>query len=178
MKSNNFYIIQHNNNDFNHEQEFQTVANELFLLRKSDLISDLNIAKAVSSLDDSSRKSTNPLRQGLPLTSRNLFIDIVKHGLSHNKELVYTILCLTTDTRSIFDKSTVIATAKLLISISSRFSSNANSTFAKLQGVVLQACGLNDVGLQALATQGESVQVRSLLNTRTNLAVKDEENVK
>ena len=164
--------------DYNHEEEFKIVANELQVLRTSNFISDLNIAKAVSSLDDSMRDSTNPLRQGLPLTSKNIFIDIVKFALNHNKELLYTILCLTTDTRLTFDKSTVITTAKLLIGIGSSFSSNKNSTFAKLQGVVLQACGLNEVGLQALAKQGESVQVRTLLNTRTELAIKDEENVR
>ena len=124
------------------------------------------------------RDPTNPLRQGLPLTSKNIFIDIVNFALTHNKELIFTILCLTTDTRVIFDKSAVISTAKLLIAFGSSFSSNKNSTFAKLQGVVLQACGLNEVGLQALAKQGESVQVRTLLNTRTDLAIKDEENVR
>ena len=154
------------------------VANELQVLRTSKLIDNFNIAKTVSSLEDSFRIPSNPLRQGLPLTSKNIFIDIIRFGLTHNRELLYTILCLTADTRVEFDKSTVISTAKLFIGFGSKFSSKANSTFAKFQGVVLQSCGLNELGLQALAKQGESVQVRSLLDTRTDLAIKDEEKVK
>ena len=149
------------------------VANELQVLRTSKLIDNFNIAKTVSSLEDSFRIPSNPLRQGLPLTSKNIFIDIIRFGL-----VLYTILCLTADTRVEFDKSTVISTAKLFIGFGSKFSSKANSTFAKFQGVVLQSCGLNELGLQALAKQGESVQVRSLLDTRTDLAIKDEEKVK
>ena len=112
------------------------------------------------------------------MTSKNIFIDILKFGLSHNKELIYTILCLTTGTKTEYDKSTVISTAKLFLEMGSKFNSSSNSTFSKLQGVVLQECGLNEVGLQALAKQGESVQVRTLLNTRTDLAIKDEEKMK
>ena len=112
------------------------MAKKLRVLRLSDLIADLNIAKTVSDLDDAFRDPSNPLRQGLPLTSKTIFIDILKFGLTHNKELIYTILCLTTGTRTEYDKSTVISTAKLFLEMGSKFNSTSNSTFSKLQGVV------------------------------------------
>ena len=45
-------------------------------------------------------------------------------------------------------------------------------------GVMMQACGLNEVGLHTLSKLGESISVRSLLDLRTSLAVQDEADIK
>ena len=92
------YIYQLNSVEYDHEAQFKLLARVLENLRKSSLITDLNIAKAVSELDDAFRKDSNPLRQDLPLKSQNIFIDCIKYVLENNKELIYTILCLTTST--------------------------------------------------------------------------------
>ena len=141
------------------------------------MITDLNIHEAVSCLDEAVRDFSNPLKQGLPLKSENIFIDMVKFGLMHNKELIYTILCLTTSNTREFDHSTVIITAKICMAMSSTINSN-NSTYLKLQGLMMQSCGLTDVGINCLAKLGESITSRNLLNVRTDLAIKDEDNVK
>ena len=153
------------------------MANELANLKKSKLISDLNIPDAVSSLDNAVRNSSNPLKQGLPLKSKNIFIDVIDFAMEHNKELLYTILCLTTGNISEFGPSTVIITAKIYMAMASRLNQK-NSTFKKLQGIVLQSCGLTDIGLDILATLGETVTARTLLDTRTHLAIEDENRVR
>ena len=114
----------------------------------------------------------------MPLTSKNIFVDVINFALLHNKELLYTILCLTTTASVKFDKTTVIQTAKIYMSISSQIAPNRNTTFKKLQSIVLQSCGLNDTGLTVLSRLGETLTPHRLRDTRILLAVKDEENVR
>ena len=147
-------------------------------LRDSNLVSALDITRTISSLDDSSRRSDNPLQQGLPLKSKNIFIDVCNFALAHNKELLYTILCLTTDRGSVMQEATVISTAKVYMDFASRGNSYKNSTFKKLQGVVLQSCGLSETGIDSLARLGESISKRTLLRTKAELAIFDEKNIK
>ena len=154
------------------------VAENLSNLRNSNLVTALDITRTISSLDDSSRHPDNPLQQGLPLKSKNIFIDVCNFALAHNKELLYTILCLTTDRGSEIKEATVISTAKVYMDFASRGNSNKNNTFKKLQGVVLQSCGLSETGIESLAKLGESISKRTLLRTKTDLAIFDENNIK
>ena len=131
----------------------------------------------MSSLDDAIRNTKNPLKQGLPLSSDNIFIDIINFAMEHNKEILYTILCLTSGNVGEFDVSYVIFVAKLYMGISSRLN-KSNTVYMKLQGIFLQSCGLTDVGIDALAKLGETVTSRSLLDTRTGLAIKDEDYIR
>ena len=61
--------------------------------------------------------------------------------------------------------------------IASRINPKSN-VLKKIRGVVLQACGLNETGLQILSKLGDSIGPRSRLNLRTELAIKDEHMVK
>ena len=76
-----------------------------------------------------------------------------------------------------FNESTVIHTAKLYMGFASKINRH-NTAFLKLQGLFLQSCGLNEVGLEALYKIGESIYPRHLLDIKSRLAVKDEENIK
>ena len=49
----------------------------------------LNIPDMVSRLDSSRRNDRNPLAQGVPLKSKNLFIDVIEFALSENEDLLY-----------------------------------------------------------------------------------------
>ena len=55
---------------------------------------------------------------------------------------------------------------------------NHTNTFKKLQGIILQSCGLNDTGLTVLSKLGFTTSPQQLLNTRTQLAIYDETQVK
>ena len=61
--------------------------------------------------------------------------------------------------------------------IASRTHRNSN-VFKKLKAVVLQVFGLNHTGIDILSQMGESGSHRSLLDTRTELAIRDEEAMK
>ena len=78
--------------DFDHHAKLMEVAKELNILRKSGLITDLNIAKSISDFDESARNKSNPLSQDIPLESRNIFVDVIHFAMKHNKELLYTII--------------------------------------------------------------------------------------
>ena len=110
--------------------------------------------------------------------SNNIFIDVLKFALEHNKELLYTLLCHTTTASVEFDESTVVTTANLYMSIASTMNPNHTNTFKKLQGIILQSCGLNDTGLTVLSKLGHTITSQQLLNTRTQLAVYDESSEK
>ena len=64
---------------------------------KSQLITDLNILKTIPQLDDSGRQTLNPLKQGVTLQSKNIFVDILDFVFEQNKELLYTLVCLISD---------------------------------------------------------------------------------
>ena len=115
--------------------------------------------------------------KGLPLKSKNLFVEVIDFALQNNKELLYTIVHLTKTNSSEFDASSVISVATLFMDIASRINPKSN-VLKKIRGVVLQACGLNETGLQILSKLGDSIGPRSLLNLRTELAIKDEHMVK
>ena len=103
---------------------------------------------------------------------------MINFALLYNKELLYTILCLTTTASVKFDKTTVIRTANIYMSISSQIAPSKNNTFKKLQSVILQSCGLNDTGLTVLSRLGDTLTPQRLRDTRIQLAVQDEENVR
>ena len=65
--------------DYNHDAKLKDVAQELYNLSKSNLIKTLDISLSVSDLDDSARNPANPLRQQIPLESKNIFVDIIRH---------------------------------------------------------------------------------------------------
>merc|ERR1711954_90927 len=112
----------------------------------SSNINEVNINHMVSNLDDSLRSAANPLSQSLPLQSRNIFIDVIEFAIRENKELLFTILKLTTTGKIPIDEKAVIFSAKLFMDIASRTHSNSN-VFKKLKAVVLQVCGLNHTGI-------------------------------
>ena len=153
------------------------MSRDLLQLRNSDSILNLDIGMSMSDFDEAMRNPKNPLKQGLPLSSKNIFIDILKFALEHNKDLIYTILCHTTPGDCDFGEEVVIGTAMIYMYMSSRMN-NRNTAFLKLQGILLQSCGLNETGLQAMSKLGECSSVRTLLDTRTDLAIKDETRVK
>ena len=68
----------------------------------------------------------------------------------------------------------MIFTAKLFMDIASR-THNQSNIFKKLKAVVLQVCGLHHSGIDMLCQLGESEGHQSLNETRTKLAIKDEE---
>ena len=141
-------------------------------------INVMDIGESVMELDLAMRNSSNPLRQELPLAQKsNFFVDTLKFAIKHNKTLVYTVLQHTTTKESIFDVSTVIFTAKIYILIASAINPSVNNTYHKLLSVILQSCGLSHTGITVLHKLGECEAVRSLLDTKVKLAVKDEINV-
>ena len=111
-------------------------ARDLQLLFETD-IGYLDVAKSVSDFDESQRKENNPLAQGLPLSSKNIFVDVVRFGLKENKDLIHFILKHTAGNLREFDESMVRHIAKVYIQMGSKINRN-NNTFKKLQGVFLQ----------------------------------------
>ena len=110
-------------------------AESLKLLLQED-ISLLDISKSVSDFDDSANSPSNPLRQGLPLTSKNIFIDIIDYGIQNNKELIYTILKHITNPTTEFDETIVIQVSKIYMELASAHN-YLNNTFNKLRGTFL-----------------------------------------
>ena len=123
--------------------------------------------------DYAQRKPDNLLSQGFPLKSKNIFVDIVRFAMKENRDLLQTILRHTVTNRVEIDEKMVIHIANIYAQMSSKLN-NKNNTFQKLKGVVLQSCGLTNVGLGALSQLGEVESPRQLQDTRTNLAVADE----
>ena len=121
---------------YNHKEEMMKCARDLQLLFETD-IGCLDVAKSVSDFDESQRKENNPLAQGLPLYSKNIFVDVIRFGLKENKDLIHFILKHTAGNRSEFDESVVRHIAKVYIQMGSKINRN-NNTFKKLQGVFLQ----------------------------------------
>ena len=142
-------------------------------LRNSSHISTLNIQEAVSCLDDAYRDMSNPMKPDLPLTSKNIFIDIINFAMENNKDLLYTLLCLTTSPGTPLDEVDVIHVAKLYMGLGSK-AHQKNNTFLKLNGIFLQSCGLTETGITVLNKLGESAGVKTLRTTRTQLAIADE----
>ena len=103
---------------------------------------------------------------------------MIKFAIQHTEELLYVILCLTSTSSINFDTTKVIQTAKTYMSIVSQLSPNRNTSFKKLQSIILQSCGLNDTGLSILSRLGETLHPTKLRDTRIQLAVEDEKNVK
>ena len=64
------------------------------------------------------------------------------------------------------------------MSISSQIAPSKTNTFKKLQSIILQSCGLNDTGLTVLSRLGDTLTPQRLRDTRIQLAVQDEENVR
>ena len=93
--------------------------------------------------------------------------------MKENRDLLQTILRHTVTNRVEIDEKMVIHIANIYAQMSSKLN-NKNNTFQKLKGVVLQSCGLTNVGLGALSQLGEVESPRQLQDTRTNLAVADE----
>ena len=151
-------------------------AKDLQTLFESDL-GQFDVALSVSDFDDAMRNKNNPLSQNLPIKSKNIFIDIVRYAMEHNKELLQTIMRHTANYNTEFDEKMVIHIAKMYIQMGSKYNRN-NNIFKKLQGVFLQSCGLTDIGLEALGKLGESETPRILLNIRTGLAILDEEEIR
>ena len=108
------------------------------------------------------------------LLNYQTYTSISRYAMTHDKELLYTILCHTTSKSTQFNEKIVISTANIFISIASKMNKNCNA-FQKLMSVVLQSCGLTDVGLSVLSKFGTTLTPRSLLDVRTDLAIKDEE---
>ena len=77
--------------EYVHHQEMEKCARELQSLFESN-ISEVNISQSVTNFDDAMSNPENPLLQGLPLKSKNIFVDIIRFALEHNKDLLYTIL--------------------------------------------------------------------------------------
>ena len=150
-------------------------AKDLQSLFESDI--QFNVAKSVADFDKAQRKEDHPLSQGLPLKSNNIFVDIVQFAMRENKELLHTILRHTVSNRTEFDEAMVIHIANIYTQMASKLNFK-NNTFQKLKGIFLQSCGLTNVGLGALSQLGEVEAPRQLLDTRTSLAVADEEEMK
>ena len=163
--------------DRDHIRAFSDMARVLKEMAMSK-INVMDIGESVVELDMAMRNSSNPLRQELPLEQEsNFFVDTLKFAMKHNRMLVYTVLQHTTTKESIFDVSTVIFTAKIYILIASAINPSVNNTYHKLLSVILQSCGLSHTGITVLHKLGECEAVRSLLDTKVKLAVKDEINV-
>ena len=146
-------------------------AKDLQILFDSDL--NFNVTKSIFDFDCAQRNPHNPLSQGLPLKSKNIFIDLVRFAMKENKDLLHTIIRHTVTNRVEIDESVVIHTANIYAQMASKLNAN-NNTFQKLKAVVLQSCGLTNIGLGALSQLGEVEAPRQLLDTRTSLAVADE----
>ena len=146
----NNVFLKGSSDQYSHDEQFREMAIDLLQLRNSDSILNLDIGLSMSDFDEAVRDPKNPLKQGLPLSSKNIFIDILKFALEHNKDLIYTILCHTTPGDCDFGEEEVIGTAMTYMYMSSRMN-NRNTTFSKLQGVLLQSCGLNETAPQAMS---------------------------
>ena len=133
--------------DYNHKDELKRLALDLECLRDSGLIFELDIDKSVSSFDDSLRNIENPLRQMIPLKSRNIFVDVLRFALKENRELLYTIIRHMTSANSTFNEKTVIQIANTYMNLASN-SNRDNIAFKKLKGLLLQSCGLNENGIR------------------------------
>ena len=112
------------------------------------------------------------------LKSKNIFVDVLNFAFDNNKQLLYTILCLTTSSMVEYDEVSLISTAKIYMDIASKVNPKVTTCFKKLNGVILQSCGLNETGITILSKLGESTGPVNLLKTRTELAVHDEVMVK
>ena len=162
-----------------HAEELASMARVLKELSRSSEMSALNIEESVSDLDDAMRDQANPLRQKLPLKENtNFFVDVLKFAIKKNKAFVYAILKHSSTNELEFDNKTVILVAKIYIIIASSINPEVNSAYRKVLGVFLQSCGLTNKGISALNQLGECESVRTLQDTKTDLAVMDEENVK
>ena len=154
----------------------EAAINHLRNLYESD-VSILDIDRSVSDLDNALQDPSNPLTQEIPLASKNIFINVINFGLVHNKDLLCTILRHTTTGSNNYNEETVIFTARLFTEIASRINPKC-TTLNKLRAVFLQACGLTTTGIDAFHKLGETECSRTLLNTRTKLAIKDEESIR
>ena len=162
-----------------HAVELASMARVLKELSRSSEMSALNIEESVSDLDDAMRDQANPLRQKLPLKENtNFFVDVLKFAIKKNKAFVYAILKHSSTNELEFDSKTVILVAKIYIIVASSINPEVNSAYRKVLGVFLQSCGLTNKGISALNQLGECESVRTLQDTKTDLAVLDEENVK
>jgi hypothetical protein len=160
-----------------HKVELLNMAGRLKDVSRRD-IDIISTGEMMFELDKAMQEHDNPLRQELPLDSKkNFFVEVLKFGLSRAEHLVYTILKLTTTREREFDESTVIATAKIFVIIATAVNPQVNSTYRKKIGVFLQGCGLSSKGIAALHAMGECESERELRRTKTDLAVKDEQNV-
>ena len=86
-------------------------AKDLQSLFESDI--EFDVSQSVFDFDCAQKSPDNPLTQGLPLKSKNIFIDIVKFALKENKELLHTILRHTITNRVEFDEAIVIKIANI-----------------------------------------------------------------
>ena len=169
---------EHEGGSIDHNKMLQEMAKLLKDLFTSNKYESINIAESVSRLDDAMRTPTNPLRQKLPLDQdTNFFVKILKFGIKHMEPLVYFILRHTSTNERIYDDAFVILVAKIFILITSAINPRVNNTYHKLVAVFAQSCGLTCQGIDALHKLGECETSRSLIETRTDLAVKDEHNV-
>lgn len=160
-----------------HKVELLNMAGRLKDVSRRD-IDIISTGEMMFELDKAMQEHDNPLRQELPLDSKkNFFVEVLKFGLSRAEHLVYTILKLTTTREREFDESTVIATAKIFVIIATAVNPQVNNTYRKKIGVFLQGCGLSSKGIAALHAMGECESERELRRTKTDLAVKDEQNV-
>ena len=123
--------------EYEHSQRLRDVAKELKNLSKEN-INELDIKYSVSALDDSRRNKLDPMAQGLPLKSKNIFVDIIQFAMKENRDLLFTILKHTTTAHSEYDESTIFQTAYIYMLFASKINSNCN-TFKKLMGLFLQA---------------------------------------
>ena len=133
--------------DYNHKDELKRLAFDLECLRDSGLIFELDIEKSVSTFDDSLRNIENPLRQKLPLKSRNIFVDVIRFALKENRDLLYTIIRHMTSADTTFNEKTVIQVANTYMNLASN-SNRDNTAFKKLKGLLLQSCGLTENGIR------------------------------
>ena len=162
-----------------HAEELASMAVVLKELSRSKEIEAFNIEKSVSDMDDAMRDKANPLRQKLPLKkSTNFFVEVLQFAIKKNKAFVYTLLKHTTSNELEFDSKTVVMVAKIYIVVASSINPEVNSAYRKVLGVYLQSCGLTNKGISALNQLGECESVRALQDTKTDLAVMDEKNVK
>ena len=90
-------------------------------------VQNINVVKSVAKFDQAQRNEQNPLKQGLPLKSKNIFIDIIDFALKENIELIYTIIKHSGCNGS-FDSTMVIHTAKIYMQMASKLNFH-NNTF-------------------------------------------------
>ena len=60
------------------------------------------------------------------------------------------------------------------MNLASKMNKKCN-VFQKLKSLFLHSCGLTNTGITAMNKLGETLSCRSLLDVRTDLAIKDEE---